>query len=317
MTLLVGMLPQGIPSPSQGVWWVGPIPLRAYGIIIVIGMMVALSLARKRYIQRGGDGELLYDLAVWVIPLGIVGARLYHVFANSHYYFASATRMAEIPRIWEGGLAIWGGIIVGCTTCVVVLRRKEVQIAPLADAVAPTILLAQGIGRWGNYFNQELFGSPTTLPWGLQIDDAHLPAGYASGTLFHPTFLYESVWNIVACFVIIALDRRFSFKGGQVMCLYFMAYAPIRIFTETLRLDPAYEFFGIRQNALMSMIALVLAIAAFVLFGRRGASTLVEGSSAPVTRDADNTLSAEEHLTDHNDGHMPTDEHSVSGNTVE
>lgn len=270
---LLSNVATGIPSPSVGVWWLGPIPLRAYGLIIVTGALLAVYLSRKRYEQRGGDGELLYDLALWVLPLGIIGARLYHVFANYHYYFASAERMAEIPRIWEGGLAIWGGIIVGALVAIVFIKHRNHRVAPLADAIAPTILLAQGIGRWGNYFNQELFGSPTTLPWGLQIDDAHLPAGYASGTLFHPTFLYESLWNVAAFFVLIALDKRFHFKGGQMMALYLMAYSPIRIFTETLRLDPAYEFFGIRQNQLMSMIALVFAIGLFIYLGRHGGST--------------------------------------------
>lgn len=273
MQALVSLWPASIPSPGQGVWWIGPIPLRAYGLIIVTGMMVAVFISRKRYAQRGGDGEMLFDLALWVLPMGIVGARIYHVFANSHYYFASAERMAEIPRIWEGGLAIWGGIMAGALTAVIVVKHRHQRVAPLADAIAPTIILAQGIGRWGNYFNQELFGSPTTMPWGLEIDAAHLPAGYEPGTLFHPTFLYESVWNIAAFFVIIALDKRFSFKGGQVMCLYLMAYSPIRIYTETLRLDPAYEFFGIRQNALTSILALIIAVVAFVYLGRHGGSS--------------------------------------------
>lgn len=253
----------GIPSPSVGVWWLGPIPLRAYGLIIVSGMIIGILIARKRYIARGGDGELLFDMAMWVLPVGILGARLYHVFANAHYYFASVDRMLEIPRIWEGGLAIWGGIIAGSVTVWFFIRSHHQRLAPVADAIAPTILLAQAMGRWGNYFNQELFGSPTTLPWGLRIDDAHLPQGYESGTLFHPTFLYESVWNLAAFFVILWLDKRYSFKGGQVMCLYFLAYGPIRILMETLRLDPAYEFLGIRQNAWASIIAILASAIVF------------------------------------------------------
>lgn len=263
----------GIPSPSVGVWWLGPIPLRAYGIIIVTGMVLGVFLARKRYIARGGDGDLLFDMAMWVLPMGIIGARLYHVFANAHYYFASTERILEIPRIWEGGLAIWGGIIAGVMTAYVFVRRHQLRLAPIADSIAPTILLAQAMGRWGNYFNQELFGSPTTLPWGLQIDDVHLPAGYESGTLFHPTFLYESLWNFAAFGIIVLLDRRFTFKGGQVMCMYFFAYGPIRIVMETLRLDPAYEFLGIRQNAWASILALVVAVVAFIYLGRHGAQT--------------------------------------------
>lgn len=266
-------LPFEIPSPSTGVWWIGPIPLRAYGLIIVTGMIIAVVISGKRYAARGGDGEFLADLALWVLPAGIVGARIYHVLANAHYYFASADRMLEILKIWEGGLAIWGGIIAGSLMAWWRVRRAHQRLAPLADAIAPTILLAQALGRWGNYFNQELFGSPTTLPWGLAIDDAHLPQGYASGTLFHPTFLYESLWNLSAFGVLLFLDRRFRFKGGQVMCLYLMAYGPIRILMETLRLDPAYEFLGIRQNAWTSIIGIVIALICFFYLGRHGGST--------------------------------------------
>lgn len=275
MTLVINSMTSsvGIPSPSVGVWWLGPIPLRAYGIIIVTGMLIGVFLARQRYTQRGGDGDLLFDMAMWVLPMGIIGARLYHVFANAHYYFANTQRMLEIPRIWEGGLAIWGGIIAGVVTAYIFVRRHQVRLAPIADSIAPTVLLAQAMGRWGNYFNQELFGSPTTLPWGLQIDDAHLPPGYQSGTLFHPTFLYESLWNFTAFGLILWLDRRFTFKGGQVMCMYFFAYAPIRIVMETLRLDPAYEFLGIRQNAWASILALLIAIVVFIYLGQRGESS--------------------------------------------
>lgn len=279
----------GIPSPSQGVWWLGPIPLRAYGIIIVTGMIIAVLISRKRYAARGGDGEMLFDLAMWMLPLSIIGARIYHVLANAHYYFASAERMWEIPRIWEGGIAIWGGILAGALVVVVFMRRHGQRIGPMADAIAPTILLAQALGRWGNYFNQELFGSPTTLPWGLRIDDAHLPPGYAPGTLFHPTFLYESLWNLAAFFVIIWLDKRHSFKGGQVMCLYLMAYGPIRVLMETLRLDPAYEFLGIRQNAWMSIIAVIFAVIMFIYLGRNGQPTTL---TAPERERAQATIDA-------------------------
>lgn len=307
MQVLVSLWPASIPSPSQGVWWIGPIPLRAYGLIIVTGMMIAVFISRKRYAQRGGDGEMLFDLALWVLPMGIVGARLYHVLANSHYYFASVERMAEIPRIWEGGLAIWGGVMAGALAAVIVVKHRHQRVAPLADAIAPTIILAQGIGRWGNYFNQELFGSPTTLPWGLEIDSAHIPVGYEPGTLFHPTFLYESVWNIAAFFVMIALDKRFHFKGGQVMCLYLIAYSPIRIFTETLRLDPSYEFFGIRQNALTSILALIIGIVGFIYLGRHGGSTELSAEERQrALETSSNSELASKHVEDSSEEHHRT-----------
>lgn len=273
MNLQASAFAASIPSPSVGVWWLGPIPLRAYGIIIVTGMVLAVYLSKNRYAQRGGDGELLFDLALWMLPLSIVGARMYHVGANAHYYFASVERMLEIPRIWEGGLAIWGGIIAGSVVAYYFIRRRGQRVAPLADAIAPTILLAQALGRWGNYFNQEIFGAPTELPWGLEIDNAHLPAGYAPGTLFHPTFLYESLWNLCAFFILIRLDKKYSFKGGQVMCLYLIAYGTVRVIMETMRLDPAYEFLGIRQNAWMSLIAIFCAVVAYFYLGKHGGPT--------------------------------------------
>lgn len=283
------LLPMPIPSPSQSVWWLGPIPLRAYGILIVAGMFVAIYIGKKRYQARGGDGELLYDIAMWVIPLGIIGARLYHVITTPDDFFSSWEAMAAIPRIWEGGLAIWGGITAGALGAWIALRRAGQRIGPIADALAPGILVAQAIGRWGNWANQELFGSPTTLPWGLQIDDAHLPPGYPSGTLFHPTFLYESLWNISMALIIVALDRRLKFRSGQVFALYLIAYGTGRIIMETMRLDEAHKYLGIRLNAWTSIFAIILACILLVYFQRRNQPTTLtdeEHERALATRQA-------------------------------
>lgn len=269
------LLPMPIPSPSQSVWWLGPIPLRAYGILIVLGMFVAIYIGKKRYQARGGDGELLYDIAMWVIPLGVVGARLYHVITTPDDFFSSWEAMAAIPRIWEGGLAIWGGVSGGALGAWIAVRRAGQRIGPVADALAPGILIAQAIGRWGNWANQELFGSPTTLPWGLQIDDAHLPPGYASGTLFHPTFLYESLWNVTMAIIIVILDRRLKFRSGQVFALYLIAYGTGRIIMETMRLDEAHEYLGIRLNAWTSIFAIVLASVLLFYFHRRNQPTIL------------------------------------------
>lgn len=276
------MFVASLPSPPQGVWYLGPIPLRAYGIIIVTGMILALWWTGKRYARRGGDPELMYDIALWAIPLGIIGARLYHVVTTPYGYFSPGSDPWAILRIWEGGLAIWGGVTFGALGVFIAVKRKGQRLGPIADSVAPALIMAQGIGRWGNYFNQELFGSATTLPWGLEIDDRHLPAGYASGTLFHPTFLYESMWNLTMAALIAWADRRFRFKSGQVFSLYLIAYPIGRIWMETMRLDEARSFLGIRLNAWTSIAMLVLALVIFVVAARLDRSTCLVGDERYV-----------------------------------
>ena len=197
----------GIPSPSEGVWYLGPLPLRAYGIIIAIGMVVGVWWTARRYVARGGSSDTIYDVALWAIPLGVVGARLYHVVTSPEAYFGPGGDPMLAFQIWRGGLGIWGGVALGALGAYVGVKRAKVRFGPIADSLAPALLVAQGIGRWGNWFNQELFGGPTTLPWGLQIDAAHVPVGYPVGTLFHPTFLYESLWDLAGAALIVALER--------------------------------------------------------------------------------------------------------------
>ena len=273
---VISLLPVSIPSPPQGVWYLGPVPLRAYGIIIACAMVVAVLLTKKRYEERGGNPELVYDVALWAIPFGIVGARLYHVITSPYKYFGPNGQWLEIFRIWEGGIAIMGAVIGGVIGSAIALHRAGERMGPFADAVAPTLLIAQAMGRFGNWFNQELFGKATTLPWGLEIDDRHLPAGYASGTLFHPTFLYEVIWNLSMAFIIIALDKRFKFKGGQLIFLYMSLYAIGRFWIENLRIDPAKIFLGMRLNAWSALVIIIIGIVGFLIAGKRGASTRVE-----------------------------------------
>ncbi|MDU5231339.1 prolipoprotein diacylglyceryl transferase [Actinomyces sp.] len=273
---VISLLPVSIPSPPQGVWYLGPVPLRAYGIIIACAMVVAVLLTKKRYEERGGNPELVYDVALWAIPFGIVGARLYHVITSPYKYFGPNGQWLEIFRIWEGGIAIMGAVIGGVIGSAIALHRAGQRMGPFADAVAPTLLIAQAMGRFGNWFNQELFGKATTLPWGLEIDDRHLPAGYASGTLFHPTFLYEVIWNLSMAFVIIALDKRFKFKGGQLIFLYMSLYAIGRFWIENLRIDPAKIILGMRLNAWSALVIIIIGIVGFLIAGKRGASTRVE-----------------------------------------
>lgn len=273
---VISLLPVSIPSPPQGVWYLGLVPLRAYGIIIACAMVVAVLLTKKRYEERGGNPELVYDVALWAIPFGIVGARLYHVITSPYKYFGPNGQWLEIFRIWEGGIAIMGAVIGGVIGSAIALHRAGQRMGPFADAVAPTLLIAQAMGRFGNWFNQELFGKATTLPWGLEIDDRHLPAGYASGTLFHPTFLYEVIWNLSMAFIIIALDKRFKFKGGQLIFLYMSLYAIGRFWIENLRIDPAKIILGMRLNAWSALVIIIIGIVGFLIAGKGGASTRVE-----------------------------------------
>ena len=227
----------GIPSPSQSVWYLGSVPLRAYGIIIAVGMVIGVWWTARRYVARGGNADTIYDVALWAIPFGVVGARLYHVVTSPEAYFGPGGDPVLALQIWRGGLGIWGGVAFGALGAFIAVRRARVAFGPIADSLAPALLVAQAIGRWGNWFNQELFGGPTTVPWGLQIDAAHMPIGYAAGTLFHPTFLYESLWNLAGAALIVWLERRRRFAAGQLFGMYLMIYTAGRSWIEMMRID--------------------------------------------------------------------------------
>ena len=254
------MNPFFIPSPSQGVWYLGPIPIRAYALAILLGIFLACLWSSRRYKQRGGDPEVIVDLALWVIPIGIIGARIYHVLSKWQDYFGPTGDPKEIPLIWHGGLAIWGGVIAGTITACLVLRYRQLKIAPVADAIAPTILVGQIFGRLGNYFNQELFGGPTTLPWGLQIDLQHRPLGFEQYATFHPTFLYEMLWNLAAIGALLWIERRFHPRGGMMMGFYLCAYSLGRFWVENVRMDQANQFLGLRVNAWTSLLMFTLGV---------------------------------------------------------
>ena len=274
----------GIPSPSSAVWYLGPIPVRAYALCILTGVFVAVWWSDRRYRARGGRPELVLDVAIVAVPAGIVGARLYHVVSSPDDYFGPNGDLARIPQTWQGGLGIWGGIAGGVLAGALLLRHRGLRVAPLADAVAPTLLVAQAIGRLGNWFNQELYGSPTTLPWGLRIDDAHLPAGstYPPGTLFHPTFLYEALWNLAGAVLLVWIGRRMLARsgvtGGRLLWIYLMIYTAGRVWIEMLRIDDAemVTLFGVTQrlNVWTSLLVFVIALAFIVgiLLRHRGAA---------------------------------------------
>ena len=265
------VLPAALPSPPQGVWYLGPFPLRAYSLSIMTGIVVALWLTRRRWVERGGDPDTVLEIVFWAVPFGIVGGRLYHVVSSPDQYFGPDGDPWKAFAVWEGGLGIWGAIAVGAVGAWMGTRRQGVRFAPFADAVAPGLLVAQAIGRLGNWFNQELFGGPTDLPWGLQIDPASptFPDGYPADTLFHPTFLYEMVWNLAAAALLIWLDRRRRLGHGRVFWLYVVLYTSGRLWIEALRIDPAELVLGLRLNIWTSILVGLTALVIFVVVGRR------------------------------------------------
>lgn len=255
-----------IPSPESGVWELGPVPVRAYALCILLGIVVAVWVGNKRWVQRGGKAGFITDVALWAVPFGIVGARLYHVATDHSTYFGpNGLGIVAALKIWQGGLGIWGAVAGGALGAWIACRRSGVLLPPLADAIAPGIALAQAIGRWGNWFNQELFGSPTTAPWGLQIDLANRPAGFEQYETFHPTFLYESMWCIVVAFVVLWADRRFNLGHGRVFALYVATYCLGRLVFELVRIDNATLIFGVRINVFTSVLVAAGAVAYFVL----------------------------------------------------
>lgn len=278
-----GMVPASIPSPD----WSGfdiPLPwgslrIHAYALCILAGIVVGLWLTSVRWAKRGAPEGSVWDIAIWAIPFGIIGGRLYHVFSSPDAYFGpgfdGTGDLSLIPQIQRGGLGIWGAVVLGAFGAWIGCRRAGVKLTAFIDAAAPGLLLAQALGRWGNYFNQELFGGPTTLPWGLQVDadNANFPAGYPADTLFHPTFLYESLWNILGVLILLALDRRFHFRRGRLFWLYAMYYTLGRVWIEAMRIDDAEQIslFGIttRLNVWTSIFVFIAALAVFIVLGRR------------------------------------------------
>ncbi|TFH53995.1 prolipoprotein diacylglyceryl transferase [Actinomyces viscosus] len=274
--------PAGLPSPSSSVWHVGPIPVRAYALCILTGVFVAVWWSDRRYRARGGQPEVVLDVAIVAVPAGIVGARIYHVLSSPEAYFGRDGDPALIPQVWLGGLGIWGGIAGGVLAGVLLLRHRGLRIAPLADAVAPALLVAQAIGRLGNWFNQELYGAPTTLPWGLQIDDAHLPPGssYPPGTLFHPTFLYEALWNLAGAAALVWIGRRMLARrgvtGGRLLWVYLMVYTAGRVWIEMLRIDEAETILGLRLNVWTSIVIFLIGAIGLTIASRRSLSDAIE-----------------------------------------
>jgi prolipoprotein diacylglyceryl transferase len=261
------ILPLSIPSPSNGVWHLGPVPIRGYALAIILGIVAAIWIGERRWIARGGRAGEVQDLAVWAVPFGLVGGRLYHVATDHERYFGAHGDPWQILYVWRGGLGVWGSIFLGAIGAIIAARRRGMKIAPMVDALAPGLLVAQAIGRWGNWFNQELFGKPSDLPWALEIDPEHRPPGYEDQATFHPTFLYECIWDLTVFGVLIALDRRFKFGHGRMLALYVMGYTLGRGWIEMLRIDTVEldDVAGLRFNVWTSIVLFVVAAAYFVV----------------------------------------------------
>lgn len=270
--LAAGLVPLSIPSPSEGVWHLGPFPIRGYALSIILGLIIAIVIAERRWAARGGRFGEIQDLAIWAVPFGLVGGRLYHVATDHDLYFGEGRNPITALYVWRGGLGIWGAVALGAVGVYLGARRAGISIVPVLDAIAPAVLVGQGIGRWGNWFNQELFGKPTDLPWGLSVSPATaLDYGYPAGTTFHPTFLYECLWDLAAFAVVIWLDRRFRLGHGRVVALYVMSYTLGRGWIEMLRIDKVElaDVGGLRFNVWTSIVLFTIAAAYFVWATRR------------------------------------------------
>jgi prolipoprotein diacylglyceryl transferase len=270
-----------LPSPSQGVWHLGPIPIRAYALCIIAGILMAVWLTRRRWTARGGDPDDVTDVALWAIPFGVVGGRLYHVLTDPELYFGAGRDPMRAFYVWEGGLGIWGAVALGALGAWIGCRRRGIDFLEFGDALAPGLVLAQAIGRWGNYFNQELYGGPTTLPWALRIDPAHRPADSPDVALYHPTFLYESLWNVAVAVLLLWVDRRFTVPRGKLFALYVAAYTLGRGAIEGLRIDHANHFLGLRLNEWTSAIVFLAAVGVLLWPRRR---TVAEDHDAEELR---------------------------------
>jgi prolipoprotein diacylglyceryl transferase len=277
-----------IPSPAQSVWFIGWFPIRAYAMCILAGIIVAVWITQRRLAERGGKPGQALDVAVWAVPFGIVGGRLYHLISSPQAYFGEGGHPLDAVKIWQGGLGIWGAVALGTVGAWIGCRRNGVRFLDYADAAAPGVLVAQAIGRWGNYFNQELFGRPTSLPWGLEISPTNRPDGYEQYATFHPTFLYESLWCLLMALVLVGVDRRFSLARGQIFALYGMLYTVGRGGIEMLRIDEANHVLGLRLNVWTSVVVFAGAAFAFLYFGLRGRGAREEatGAAGPATDDS-------------------------------
>jgi prolipoprotein diacylglyceryl transferase len=264
------------PDPPFSSFSLGPFTIHLYALCILAGIVVAYFIGAARFKARGGDAGTLLDVVLWAVPFGIVGGRLFHVATHLGDYFGRYPSIQEtfmhVVAVWEGGLAIYGAVILGLVGAWIGAKRAGVRFVSILDALAPGVLIAQGIGRWGNYFNQELFGQATDLPWGLAIQksgNAAFPTEFPDGTLFHPAFLYEFTWDILGALAIIWIASRLKLQWGKVFALYLIVYSVGRFFIEAIRLDPSEVFFGYRTNQWSAIFGVLLGALVWYVQARR------------------------------------------------
>ncbi|MDH6290091.1 prolipoprotein diacylglyceryl transferase [Rhodococcus sp. NM-2] len=285
-----------IPSPPQGVWYVGPVALRAYALFIIVGIVVAIVWGDRRWVARGGEKGTVLDIAIWAVPFGLIGGRLYHVMTDWPTYFGEGGDPVDALKVWQGGLGIWGAVALGGVGAWIGCRRRGIPLPALGDAVAPAILLAQAIGRLGNYFNQELYGRETDVPWGLEIFERRNDVGQVSPQLIdgvstgevafvvHPTFLYEALWNVLIVILLVWVDRRFRIGHGRLFALYVAGYCAGRFWIELMRSDHASLIAGVRVNSFTSALVFVAALVYFFAAtkGREDPAELRPADGEPV-----------------------------------
>ena len=291
MSVVLSGVIASIPSPSRNGLELGPLTLRAYGVMIALGVLAAVWLSRRRWEARGGDPDQISRIALWAVPAGLIGARLYHVITDWKKFQAAG--WPEVFAIWNGGLGIPGGMTAGILVGIWMAHRQGMNRGAVLATVVPSLPLAQAIGRLGNWFNQELFGSPTDLPWGLEIDEAHRPNQYFDVETFHPTFLYEAVWNLLLCGLLLSLDRRRTRRNartlvtnprrvsrpGSLLGVYVLGYGIGRLWIEAVRIDPASLVWGVRVNIWVSLVLIVSS--ALYLLLTRGRASPGPGRSVP------------------------------------
>ncbi|MGO1434698.1 MAG: prolipoprotein diacylglyceryl transferase [Canibacter sp.] len=265
------ILPASIPSPDLQFWQLGPIRIYLYALCIIAGIVIAAIVAANRLGKRGGEKGAVIDFAVWAVVLGIVCARFYHVVTHWGDYVGPGKDFTEIFAVWNGGIAIFGALIGGGLGVLIASRLNGVRFWSFADALVPGLLLAQAFGRLGNYFNHELFGGPTTLPWGLEIEstNAAFPIGLPEGTLMHPTFLYEIVWNVLGVIILLTIEKRFQPRWGKFFGMYLIWYGIGRFWIEGMRLDPSFILLGLRTNQLAALAAIIIGIVIIVVQTKR------------------------------------------------
>lgn len=304
------MLLSSIPSPppAWAQFQLGPLTIHTYALCILASIIAAVIISQRRLSRRGADSGVVIDIIVWAVPLGIVGARFYHVFTHIGDYFSPGANLWNIFAIWDGGNALYGSLLGGAVGAYIGCHRAGIRFWSFADALAPAMLVAQSLGRFGNYFNHELFGLPTTLPWGLEIlpTDTMFPTDLAAGTLFHPLFLYEIIWNLVGVAIILLFERRFALRWGRTFGLYLIWYGIGRSWLEAIRIDPTSNaLFGIPANIWASFVAIALGIVLFVVQKRRHPepelSVYREGSGpkSPADPKAEAVVGASARLVDH------------------